>query len=111
MTPRLIAGALAPVLSVFASCARPDHAEHWPDRFLLSAGPQPGFAIKRVIERQPPATLVGDDGSVCRTSRERFDHTREGRWIACLWNLPTLDSAQTTDPDTQSDGSQVAVRH
>jgi hypothetical protein len=105
---RLIAGALAAELAFIVSCARPDYAEQWPDRFLLSAGPQPGFAIKRVIERQPPATLVGDDGSVCRTSRERFQGTKEGRWIACNWNLPTLDSAQTK-PTGESNDRHLAV--
>ncbi len=107
---RITAGSLAALLAVSVSCARPNYAEHWPDRFLLSAGPQPGFAIKRVLEREPPATLVADDGSVCRTSRERFDRTREGRWIACLWNLPTLDSAPTANFDDQSDGRQIAGR-
>jgi hypothetical protein len=76
-------------------CARPDYAQSWPGHFLLSAGPQPGFAIKRIIERQPPATLVGDDGSVCRTSPERFNRAKEGRWVACSWNLPVLDSTPT----------------
>jgi hypothetical protein len=110
MSRRLVPGALATVLAVIMNCARPDYAEHWPDRFLLSAGPQPGFAIKRVIERQPPASLVGDDGSVCRTSRERFKRTKEGRWIACIWHLPTLDSAQTADPDNRTDDLQTALR-
>jgi hypothetical protein len=93
---------------ILLGCARPDYAEHWPDRFILSAGAQPGFAIKRVIERQPPATLVGDDGSLCRTSRERFNRTREGRWISCAWSLPTLDSAPIADQDHQLGERQVA---
>jgi hypothetical protein len=76
------------------SCARPDYAERWPDRFTLSAEPQPGYAIKRVIEKLEPATLVGDDGSVCRTSVERFTGTSVGRWIGCDWALPSLDSTE-----------------
>jgi hypothetical protein len=91
-------GASTLLLGAIAGCVRPDYAERWPDHFLLSAGPQPGFAIKRILGRQPPATLVADDGSVCRTSRERFTRTKEGRWIFCSWNLPTLDSAQTIEP-------------
>jgi hypothetical protein len=75
-----------------SGCARPDFAQTWPDRFTLSAGPQPGYAIKRVVERQSPMTLVGDDGSLCRTSRERFAGTEEGAWIACIWALPVYDS-------------------
>jgi hypothetical protein len=92
-------------------CARPDYAEQWPDRFLLSAGPQPGYAIKRVLERQPPATLVADDGSVCRTSPQRFNATKEGRWIDCIWDFPILDSTQTIDTPPQADDRTIAVLH
>ena len=87
-------GWVAVLLVAISGCARPDYAETQPDRFFLTAGPQPGYAIKRIVEKQPPITLVGDDGSVCRTSPKRFAGTREGRWIACLWNLPVLDSTQ-----------------
>lgn len=93
---------------VIFGCARPDYGESWPDHSLLSAGPQPGYAIKRLVEKQPPVTLVGDDGSVCRTSRARFASTREGQWIACIWNLPTLDSAQTAEPGP--DNQQIIAR-
>jgi hypothetical protein len=82
------------VACLLPSCARPDYAEQWPDRLTISAGPQPGYAIKRVIEKQPPLTLVGDDGSVCRTSAQRFATTSVGGWAACIWNLPTLDSTE-----------------
>jgi hypothetical protein len=77
-----------------SSCARPDHAEWWPDHVTLSGGPQPGYAIKQVIEKHEPITLVGDDGSVCRTSVERFAGTKVGRWIACEWSLPSPDSTE-----------------
>ena len=105
-SPRV--GTFALLLCLAAGCARPQYAERWPGRFLLAAGPQPGFAIKLVVERQPPTTLVGDDGSVCRTSRERFRGTREGRWVACDWNVPTFDSTQTAEPDGET-GGQIAV--
>jgi hypothetical protein len=78
--------------SFLAACARPDYAEQRPDWLLASAGPQPGYAIKRVIEKDPPVTLVADDGTLCRTSRERYKVTKEGAWIACLWNLPAPDT-------------------
>jgi hypothetical protein len=48
-----------------------------------------------VIEKQAPITLVAYDGSICRTSRDRFATTKEGKWIACIWNLPSLDSTET----------------
>jgi hypothetical protein len=60
---------------LISTCARPDHAEQWIDRFTLWAGPQPGYAIKQVVDKQKPATLVADDGSVCRTSVQRFTRT------------------------------------
>lgn len=83
----------AAVLLVSA-CARPNYADYRFDRFTLSAGPQPGYAIKRVVEREAPFTLVADDGSLCRTSRDRFGATATGAWIACIWNLPDLDSTE-----------------
>ena len=79
---------------LISACARPDYGESRPEWLLLSAGPQPGYAIKQVIEKDPPETLVGDDGSICRTSRERFARTRDKAWVACAWTLPILD---TTD--------------
>jgi len=55
---------------VLSSCARPGYGHTWPG-MLLSAGPQPGFAIKPVVDKQKPSTFLADDGSVCRTSIER----------------------------------------
>jgi hypothetical protein len=77
---------------LISSCARADYGQNQPDSFFLSAGPQPGYAIKQVIDKEPPAVLVGDDGSVCRTSTQRYRATALGKWIACVWTLPTLDS-------------------
>jgi hypothetical protein len=94
--PRLI---LLATLGFVSACVRPDHADTWPDRFALSGGPQLGYAIKRLVEKQGPITLVADDGSVCRTSRERFAATKEGAWIACVWALPGLDSTQLAGRD------------
>jgi len=79
---------------LISSCARPDYGESWPGRFTLTAGPQLGYAIKLVVEKQAPATLRADDGSVCRTSAERFISTAEGGWIACEWTLPSQDSTE-----------------
>jgi hypothetical protein len=74
-----------------AACARPDYAESRPDWLLVSAGPQPGYAVKLVVEKDPPLTLIAEDGSLCRMSKERYKATKEGDWIACLWNLPAPD--------------------
>jgi hypothetical protein len=81
-------------LGPIAACARPDHAERWVDGLIVSAGPQPGYAIKQVVEKRDSISLVGDDGSVCRTSGARFAATALGSWISCNWALPGLDSTQ-----------------
>jgi hypothetical protein len=91
-TPVVRAAVLLIPICLVSGCARPDYAEQRLDYFLLSAGPQPGYAIKPVIEKQGRITLVGDDGSVCRTSAKRFARTKVGSWIACSWMLPLLDS-------------------
>jgi hypothetical protein len=54
--PKLIVLAATCLLS--AACARPDYAETWPGRFDLSAGAQPGYAIKRVVEKQGPVAVI-----------------------------------------------------
>jgi hypothetical protein len=87
--------ALTPIaLSLICSCARPNYAELWPDRLVAAAAPRLGYGIKRVVEKQGPITLLGDDGSVCRTSPRRFADTGVGAWIACNWALPSLDSTE-----------------
>ena len=76
------------LISLASACARPNYGESRPEWLLVSAGAQPGYAIKRVVEKDPPATLVGDDGSICRTSPERYQKTSEDSWVACVWTLP-----------------------
>jgi hypothetical protein len=79
---------------LISSCARADYGENRPDFFFLSGGPQLGYAIKQVVDKEPPAVLVADDGSLCRTSTQRFRATALGKWIACTWTLPSLDSTE-----------------
>lgn len=74
---------------LMAACARPDYAEARPDFLLIAAGAQPGYGIKPVVRKENPITLVADDGSVCRTSAERFADITVGKWIACAWILPS----------------------
>jgi hypothetical protein len=88
---RLLPLILVPLL---AGCARPDYAEYHPDWLIITAGPQTGYAIKRVVEKHAPITLLGDDGSVCRTTSERFAATSEGAWTDCNWTLPYLDETE-----------------
>lgn len=70
-----------------AGCARADYAEgrrHW---LGLSAGAQPGWAVKQVVEKRHGTTLIGEDGSVCRTSEERAQRVEPGDWISCDWTV------------------------
>lgn len=82
---------LLATLALIAACARPDYAERWPDSFVVSGGARPGYAIKRVVEKRDSITLLGDDGSICRTSGRRSAATALGSWISCNWTLPSLD--------------------
>ena len=72
------------------SCAPPDYGELRPGVFLLTGGAQYGYAIKQVVEKEQPAVLIAEDGSICRTSVMRFRATDLGRWIDCNWT-PGLD--------------------
>ena len=73
-----------------SACVRPNYGESRAGHLFVTAGPQPGYAIKQVVGKERSLTLVADDGSVCRTTQDRYSSTREGAWIACLWNLPRL---------------------
>jgi hypothetical protein len=97
-------------VSCVSSCARPDYAERWPSWLMVSAGPRPGYGIKRVVEKQPPVTLLGDDGSVCRTLADRFATTAVGAWIACEWALPSLDSTEIAQRGDSLPAVEVEVR-
>jgi hypothetical protein len=82
----------AVALQFILACARPNYSERWPDRLAVSGGPLPGYAIKQIVERVVPSTLIADDGSICRASPSRFASARQGKWIACEWNLPVFDT-------------------
>ncbi len=86
--------AATPLLTacIISSCALPDYSYVSHTGFLVAAGPQPVFAVKPVIQKERPAVLVAYDGSVCRTSVERFRGTAVGRWVACNWQLPDPDA-------------------
>jgi hypothetical protein len=72
-----------------AGCAtRADNVFTAPGRLTTgSAGPQPGYAVKLVRAKQSPAEVVGDDGSLCRLTAERFAQVELGEWIACNWTI------------------------
>lgn len=45
----------------------------------------PEFAAKLVVGKEPPTELIAEDGTRCLTSRKRFDRTRIGSEIWCVW--------------------------
>jgi hypothetical protein len=95
---------LRPSLLVFAvslACwcsPRADQVFVAPDLVTWSSGPQPGYAIKLVLSKLAPSTVLGDDGSVCRLTAERFAIVDEGDWIGCEW---------TIEPDTTASIAQA----
>ena len=43
------------------------------------------FAPKLVVGKVPPTELIAEDNSRCITSKDRFDRTRIGSEVWCLW--------------------------
>jgi hypothetical protein len=77
------------------ACAhRADQVFVAPGRLVTgSSGAQPGYAIKVVRAKQAPTELVGDDGSICRLTAERFAQVEVGDWLACDWTVAPDSSA------------------
>lgn len=72
----------------WACAPRADHVFVSPGRLITgSSGAQPGYAIKMVQAKQAPTELVGDDGSLCRLTAERFAQVEVGDWLACDWTV------------------------
>src|SRR5690606_1692345 len=45
---------------------------------------------KMVMEKVPPAYLVAVDRSECTVSAERYEKTREGDNVFCVWRVPSI---------------------
>jgi hypothetical protein len=52
-----------------------------------SSGALPGYGIKLVRAKEAATTVLGDDGSVCRLTAERFDQVDVGDWLSCEWTI------------------------
>jgi hypothetical protein len=65
-----------------------------------SSGAIPGYAIKLVRGKEAPSVVIGDDGSVCRLTPERFAEVRLDSWLACDW---------TIEPDTTANIAQAGT--
>ena len=51
----------------------------------VGVGPTRGWAIKEVVQKNPPRSLLARDGTVCEVSEERYAETRIGAQIQCEW--------------------------
>jgi hypothetical protein len=90
---------LLPALFLVCGCApRADQVFTAPGRLVTgSSGAQPGYAIKLVRAKQAPDEVVGDDGSLCRLTPERFTKVGVGEWLACEWTIAP-DATATIAP-------------
>jgi hypothetical protein len=58
------------------------------------SGALPGYAVKQVRGKLRDTEVLGDDGSVCRLTAERFGDVEIGDWLACNWTI-TPDTIPT----------------
>jgi hypothetical protein len=87
--------ALVLICLVVGGCAsRADHVFAAAGILTGTSGAVPGYGLKLVEAKQGDAEAVGDDGSVCRLTRERFQRIKVGQWLACNWTIAP-DSADT----------------
>ena len=74
--------------SFLGACARADHVFVAPGRPVAgSSGAQPGYAVKLVRAKHAPTEVIGDDGSLCRLTPERFATVELGDWLSCNWTI------------------------
>ena len=75
------------LLTVSAACAAgPPRLETTPDGDVgVETGRELGDVMKRVVTKQPPETLVAEDGAICRVSPDRYAATSVGARIRCDW--------------------------
>ena len=53
--------------------------------FGIQTGAAIGWATKRVLSKQPPETLVAEDGTVCRVAPDRYAGTEVKAMVYCDW--------------------------
>lgn len=53
----------------------------------VESGVRLGWYTKRVATRQPPSTLLAEDGTLCRVSPDRYAATEVGTMVQCDWQI------------------------
>jgi hypothetical protein len=80
--------ALLLICLLLGGCAsRADHAFAADGIVTGTSGAVPGYGLKLVQGKQGETEVVGDDGSVCRLTPERFKHIKIGQWLSCNWTI------------------------
>ena len=75
--------ALGALLAGAASCA-PRHVEPRPGGIVVRSD-RTGWYLKKVIAKDPPETLLAEDGTICRVSPGVFRATAIGTAMRCNW--------------------------
>ena len=81
-TPGAICILLA-VLAAAGSCA-PRYVEPRPGGIIVRSD-RTGWYLKKVTAKDPPETLLAEDGTICRVAPERFRSTSIGALVRCNW--------------------------
>ncbi len=75
---------------VLSGCVVPMHTGGY-------RSPEPAKVLGRklVISKEAPLDLVAEDGTRCQTSKDRFERTKIGSKVWCLWSGdPIRDSSR-----------------
>jgi hypothetical protein len=51
----------------------------------VGVGATRGWAIKEVVQKNPPHTLLARDGTACDVEEGRYRETRVGTQVQCDW--------------------------
>ena len=77
--------ALALVLGC-AGCARPPFIEADRSGGVTARSDRIGWYTKKVVAKQPPTSLIAEDGTICRVVAERFRDIAIGATQYCNWH-------------------------
>ena len=75
--------ALAALLTATTGCF-PRHVEPRPGGIVMRSD-RTGWYIKKVVAKDPPESLLADDGTICRVEPTRFRSTTVGTAMRCNW--------------------------
>lgn len=79
LVPALLCGVV--LASLLAGCAVPLHT-----RGYRRPDPTHVLGKKLVVGKEAPLDLIAEDGTRCLTTKRRFERTRIGSEVWCLWS-------------------------